>query len=338
MPDLPPGTPAPPRPAPPPDSGPSYAVPPGPAEKELYLSVLRAGRVSLRELMEQDAAATARLLELGLLVPYTSNGWAVAVNPRAAIAKLSAALRADAGDLLARAETAGADLEDLSESYDAAQRRAEPAERITHVYGVEAIQQRLLVIESDRWEECLAAQPGVRPPEYLDDDSRIRQALARGAVTDVLYQPVSRRTPHTAAYAATATDWGMRLRVLDEPFARMLIFDRRVAVIATVDDNRSGAAFIGDRAVVEHLVRLFLRDWERAVRVPWHDEVGREMPQPLRRVGELLAEGLTQRAVASRLGLSERTVAGHIARLRERYDAETLFQLGWLMRDGGRHG
>ncbi|MFH8380108.1 LuxR C-terminal-related transcriptional regulator [Kitasatospora sp. NPDC018058] len=46
----------------------------------------------------------------------------------------------------------------------------------------------------------------------------------------------------------------------------------------------------------------------------------------------MLTQGLAQRAIATRLGLSERTVAGHIARLRERYDAETLFQLGWQMR------
>jgi uncharacterized protein YciI len=37
------------------------------------------------------------------------------------------------------------------------------------------------------------------------------------------------------------------------------------------------------------------------------------------------------------MGLSERTVAGHIDRLRELYDAETLFQLGRQMR-GARTG
>ncbi|MDH6703578.1 DNA-binding NarL/FixJ family response regulator [Kitasatospora sp. MAA19] len=37
-------------------------------------------------------------------------------------------------------------------------------------------------------------------------------------------------------------------------------------------------------------------------------------------------------AVATRLGLSERTVAAHIARLRHHYGAHTLFQLGRQMR------
>ncbi|MEU7090860.1 LuxR C-terminal-related transcriptional regulator [Streptomyces viridifaciens] len=51
----------------------------------------------------------------------------------------------------------------------------------------------------------------------------------------------------------------------------------------------------------------------------------------------MLARGLTQRAVATRLGLSERTVAGHISRLRDRYGAQTLFHLGWHL-NGERHG
>ncbi|WP_033214295.1 LuxR C-terminal-related transcriptional regulator [Kitasatospora phosalacinea] len=322
MPDTPPATTAP---------APPYAAP-NEAEKALYLSVLRAGRASLREVMEQDAASAARLLEIGLLSRYAYQEWVVAMNPRVATAKLAAALREGAGDLLSRADSSGDGLGELADSYDAAQQRT----HIAHVFGQDRIQQRLLAIESDHWDEAMAAQPGPRAPEFLTENPRIRAALARGATADILYQPVTRRTPHTVAYAAAATDWGMRLRVLDEPFARMMIFDRRIAVIATAGDNRSGAAFIEDRAVVDHLVKLFQRDWERAVRVPWFDEVGRELPEVLSRVGELLAAGLTQKAVASRLSLSERTVAGHIARLRERYDAETLFQLGWLMRDGAR--
>ncbi|MFC8716810.1 LuxR C-terminal-related transcriptional regulator [Kitasatospora sp. NPDC057198] len=304
-------------------------------DKALYLAVLRAGQVPLREVTEQDAAATARLLALGLLVHSEVNDWVVAVNPRTAGARLSAALRESAGDLLARAERTASGMDTLAESYAVARRRSDSAARITHLTSLEQIQQRLLAVEAEYREEALIAQPGERP-SYVHTNDRVRKSLGEGAAIDILYQPVARQTPHTAAYAADATGWGMRLRVLDEPFARMMIFDRRVAIISTATANVT-AAFIEDPAVVDHLVGVFLRDWERAVRVPWFDQVGRELPEVLCRVGELLAAGLTQKAVASRLALSERTVAAHIARLRERYDAETLFQLGWLMRDGGRH-
>ncbi|MFJ5922620.1 LuxR C-terminal-related transcriptional regulator [Kitasatospora sp. NPDC092948] len=304
------------------------------AEKALYLAVLRAGRIPLRELTEQDAGAAARLLELGLLEQYVPDGWVAAVDPRSAAARLGAAHRAGAADLLARADRAALALDDLADHYDAARHRLDEAPQITHVHGLERIQHRLLAIEAERYEEVLAAQPGHRPAEALGN-SRMREALGRGAVADILYQPIARRTPHTVAYGAVATGWGARLRVLDEPFARMMIFDRRVAVISGAVDNRT-AAFIEDPGVIAHLVDVFQRDFARAERVPWQILDGAELPEALGRVGELLAEGLTQRAIASRLGIGERTVAAHIARLRERYGAQTLFQLGRLMRDGAR--
>ncbi|MFD7642964.1 LuxR C-terminal-related transcriptional regulator [Kitasatospora sp. NPDC059795] len=303
-------------------------------EKALYLDVLRAGRVSMRELTEQDPAATARLLDLGLLVQYVDQGWVAAVDPRAVSARLSAAHRGAAADLLARAEQAALAVEDLADSYDTAQRRSGPDPQITHVHGLEQIQHRLLAFEADFREQVLVAQPGFRPPEALGN-IRMRRAMERDVLADILYQPISRRTPHTVAYAAVAIGWGVRLRVLDEPFARMMIFDRKVAIISSSVDNRT-AAFIEDRAVVAHLVDVFRRDFERAERVPWQMLDGAELPEVLRRVAELLAEGLTQRAIASRLGVGERTVAAHISRLRERYGVQTLFQLGQLMRDGAR--
>ncbi|MFG2694662.1 LuxR C-terminal-related transcriptional regulator [Kitasatospora sp. NPDC051984] len=310
-------------------------VPPTEAERALYLAVLRAGRVSLREVMEQDAGAAARLLELGLLEHYAVGGWVAAVNPRTAGARLGSTLRERATGLLTRADRTAAGFEELAESYDTAQRRTEPVAGIAHLTSAQQVRHRLLEIEADYREEGLAAQPGPRPPEYLKDSSRLHKALARGAVIDVLYQPLTRHAPHTVAYAAEATDWGVRVRVLDEPFARMLIFDRRVAVISA-STRTLAAAFIEDPAVVDHLVAVFQRDFARAVRAPWRDLAGRRLPETARRIGELLTAGLTQRSIASRLNLSERTVAAHIARLRERYDAETLFQLGWLMRDGVR--
>ncbi|MGW4380544.1 LuxR C-terminal-related transcriptional regulator [Kitasatospora sp. NPDC004531] len=311
------------------------AVPPTESERALYLAVLRAGRVSLREVMEQDAAAAARLLELGLLEHYQVGGWVGAVNPRTIGRRLGDTLREHAVGLLAGADRVTTGFDELAESYDSAQRRGEPGGGIAHLTDREQIQNRLLAVEAEYREEGLAAQPGVRPPEFLDDDSRLRKALARGVTARVLYQPISRHTPHTVAYCAAATDWGVRVRVLDEPFVRMLIFDRRVAVISAAADH-GAAAFVEDPVVVEHLVGVFRRDFARAERVPWRDLAGRQLPETPRRIAELLAAGLTQRAVASRLALSERTVAAHIARLREHYDAETLFQLGRLMRDGTR--
>jgi len=305
-------------------------------DRALYLSVLRAGgRVSAREAAEQDAAATTRLLALGLLVHHDESEQLTAVNPRTVSGRLSQELREAGTRLFEQAEHVPAGLDHLTDAYDSAARREDHGQQITHVLDVDRIRHRLLQIEADFREEVLAAQPGRRPSVYLEKSARTEKALAAGARMDILYQPVSRSDPAVVDYAVRATGWGMRLRVLDEDFTRMLVFDRKVAIISTAADNRT-AAFIEDPAVVDHLVGVFRRDWERAERVPWHDRAGDGIPPVAERIGRLLATGLTQKAIASRLGLSERTVAEHIARLRERYDAATLFQLGWLMREGGR--
>ncbi|QKW20679.1 LuxR family transcriptional regulator [Kitasatospora sp. NA04385] len=309
---------------------------PNEAEKALYLAVLRAGgRVPVREAAEQDAAATARLIALGLLVHHDESEQLTAVNPRTVSGRLSRELREAGTRLFEAAEHVPAELDGLTDAYDSAARREDHGRQIMHVLDVDRIRHRLLQIEADFREEVLAAQPGRRPPVYLEKSARSEKALAGGARMDILYQPVGKSDPAVVDYAVRATGWGMRLRVLDEDFTRMLIFDRKVAIISASADNRT-AAFIEDPAVVDHLVRLFLRDWERAERVPWHDLAGDSVPPVAEQIGRLLTTGLTQRAVASRLGLSERTVAEHIARLRERYDAATLFQLGWLMREGAR--
>ena len=100
----------------------------------------------------------------------------------------------------------------------------------------------------------------------------------------------------------------------------------------------SAAASIEDSAVVGFLVACFERDRERAQRVQWGGPTPERGPYSVHAaIAHLLSQGLTRRSIAGRLGLGERTVAGHISRLREEHDAETLFQLGWQMR-GARDG
>jgi FixJ family two-component response regulator len=45
----------------------------------------------------------------------------------------------------------------------------------------------------------------------------------------------------------------------------------------------------------------------------------------------MMTQGVGHRVIARNLGISERTVARHIADFREEYGSETLFQLGWRM-------
>ncbi|GAA2824277.1 helix-turn-helix transcriptional regulator [Kitasatospora paracochleata] len=313
---------------------------PSDPERKLYFTVLeQGGRVSFREAVEQDSAAVLRLMELGLLVHHSEDASLTAVNPRTVGERISSELRSAGTRMLVQAEEMPSLLGELTDAYDARPRRVDRSSEVQHVDDFREIRHRILQVESECREETLAAQPGgARPAEHLKQSlERTRGFLAEGRSLRTIYQPGARLDEATVRYAAAVTALGEKIRVLSEPYTRMIVFDRRVAVIPASADN-SSAAFIEDPAVVSFLVGVFERDWERAERVAWgavhHDEV--EGAPVHEQVGRLLAQGLTQRTIAGRLGLSERTVAGHISRLRELHDAETLFQLGWQMRGAER--
>ncbi|RGD63101.1 winged helix-turn-helix transcriptional regulator [Kitasatospora xanthocidica] len=155
--------------------------------------------------------------------------------------------------------------------------------------------------------------------------------LRRGCSLRTVYQPVTLADPAARSQVALRTGHGAQVRVLAEPYERVLVFDRAVAVIPA-DEDRNRAAFLTDPTTVAYLVAQFERDWARATPADRHLD-----PPSVTtvRIGRLLARGLTQRAVATRLGVSERTVAAHISRLRDRYGAHSLFHLGWQLR--GEH-
>ncbi|MFJ5922618.1 LuxR C-terminal-related transcriptional regulator [Kitasatospora sp. NPDC092948] len=315
---------------------PNGAALPTESERRLYQQILdQGGRVAFREAVEQDSTGVLRLLELGLLVHDAADRSLTAVNPRAVGDRISTELRAEGTRMLLRAEEMPALLGDLIHAYDATPRRADRSSVVQHIERTDRIRERVRQLETEVAEEMLTLRPGgVSPGDHRADSlERVRRFLTGGAVLHTVYEPAALLDGATVQWAETVTGWGGRFRTLSEPFSRMAIFDRRIAVVPASADN-SNAAVVEDPAVVSFLVAAFERDWERAERVRWRsaDREGESVVPVHEQVGRLLAQGLTQRSIASRLGLSERTVAGHISRLRELHDAETLFQLGWQMR------
>ncbi|WBP87945.1 hypothetical protein [Kitasatospora cathayae] len=151
-----------------------------------------------------------------------------------------------------------------------------------------------------------------------------------------VFEPSACSDPRTVEYALHSTRVGAPIRLLEEPFTKTPIFDRTVALIPAAPDH-TVAAVVEDPAMIAYLVGVFEQQWRQAQVVDRESLAAGSSPVAHEQVGRLLARGLTQRAIASRMGPSERTVAGHIARLREVYDAETLFLLGRQMR-GARTG
>ncbi|MGB0099408.1 MAG: LuxR family transcriptional regulator [Nocardioides sp.] len=181
-------------------------------------------------------------------------------------------------------------------------------------------------------EEMLTAQPqAIRnmkdmPNAVLRDTA----LLERGARIRTLYQHSARRNNVTRRYVAAVTERGGEVRTLDEFFNRMIVIDRRVAVIPSKETHRV-ALVAREPSVVAYLVDVFERAWERgrpftSREAPVMKDIAAEQRSMTLR---MLIEGHSDPVSAKRLGVSPRTYAGYIADLKDEFEAETRFQLGY---------
>ncbi|MFE4396390.1 MULTISPECIES: hypothetical protein [Streptomycetaceae] len=308
---------------------------PDAAARELYREILRdGGRLHVADIRPEDEPTVRQLADLGLLVLRVADSAYSAVNPRSVAERIGVDLREESARLLARAALVPDLLDDLTQAYDAAPRRSESGGGVRRLTGMAEIRHLVSQLVKDYPHEALGAQPGgARPPEHMKDSlEQSRRYIEAGGAIRTIFEPTACADMPTVEFARGSTQVGAPIRVLDGPFTRTLIFDRTVAVIPAAPDN-TVVAVVEDPAMVAYLVGVFDQQWARATVVDWAALAGGSAgPAAHEQVGRLLVRGLTQRAIATRLSLGERTVAAHIARLRDQYDAETLFQLGWRMR------
>jgi hypothetical protein len=189
--------------------------------------------------------------------------------------------------------------------------------------------------------ELLTAQPQDERDSASLSVAAVREkaALDRGVTMRTLYQHSARRHSATRKYVAEVSEHGAEVRTLDEFFNRMIVIDRRVAIIPGAADL-SVAMAIREPGLVAYLVDVFERAWERArpftntERSMMNDIAKEQRGMTIR----MLIEGHSDPVSAKRLGVSARTFAGYVADLKEEYDAETRFQLGYTMGQAGVSG
>ncbi|WP_134740674.1 LuxR family transcriptional regulator [Nocardioides sp. 503] len=210
----------------------------------------------------------------------------------------------------------------------------------THIHD-EAIGPFLTGLVAECEDEVLTAQPQTgRDAQSLAAAAlRDTQMLERGTKMRTLYQHSARRSSITHKYVAAVTARGAEVRTLDEFFNRMLVFDRRIAVIPGREDLRAAIA-IREPSVVAYLVDIFERAWERARPFTNRDAtMMKDIAAEQRAMTiRMLIEGHSDPVSAKRLGVSPRTYAGYVADLKEEYEAETRFQLGYTMGQQGVSG
>ncbi|WP_406395228.1 LuxR C-terminal-related transcriptional regulator [Streptomyces sp. NBC_00882] len=263
----------------------------------------------------------------------------VAVNPEMAAETVLAPLEQTIREQYALVERTRERLARFAPLYEAENSRSEglaPVELIEDLVNVRAAIARFA---DDCDEEVLTSQPGGgRKAEVLAEAvGRDERMLKRGVRMRTLYQHTARFSPGTRAYVERVMKLGAEVRTLDDQVMRLLIFDRKIAVIG-VRDNVNAAVVLRDVHLVQFAAAVFELVWGRAdpFLLRWDNqelaEIGEELKTTIFR---LLSEGLTDQVIAKRVGLSVRTCRRHIAEVIQRLGAESRFQAGYMLGSGG---
>ena len=209
--------------------------------------------------------------------------------------------------------------------------------RISYLHGLDAISSAIDDALKSAQQEILTAQPdGPRPGPVLDDAlESVRRHIEAGVAMRTLYQHTTRFDEATKTYVRRVTDYGVRVRTLAEFFDRLIIIDDSVAFISANESRTVGLA-IREPAIVRFLKDTFERSWDRAKSfpfVPLHaakaaDDV---IPSLRESISKLLIGGYSDKRIARRLGISERSLQGHIAVMKQQLGANTRLQLGYLL-------
>ncbi|MFI2606499.1 LuxR C-terminal-related transcriptional regulator [Kitasatospora sp. NPDC018619] len=293
---------------------------------EFYRTALAEG--------EASGEAPECLLAMGLLRPLPGTGGRLApVPPDIAATGMARPLELA---VLAQQEQLAA----LRTSFHAAEhayrdvmRRAQLPIRLL---AGEEINPALEKAVADCTEELLTAQPGGgRGTEQLADALPRDLALAgRGVRQRTLYQHTVRSHGPTLAYIEQVTAQGAQVRTLNEVFDRVIICDRSTAFIPAGADREAAAMLIQLPPLVEYLLKIFELMWERAEPVTYQQ--GHHRPRLLtsrtrQNVLRLMVNGYTDEAIASRLGMSTRTVSSHIQKASELLGSRSRGHLGYII-------
>ncbi|MFC9843959.1 LuxR C-terminal-related transcriptional regulator [Streptomyces sp. NPDC060223] len=300
---------------------------------DLYARALREGRVS-----QEDADAAPCLIDSGLLQPDLEDMRRLRpVAPAIALPRLLHATAEDIAQQRQREARLAESLEPLI-ALHAAQATPTDAPANTVLVDIERINAAIARAMAGSSREVLTIQPGgKRPAPLLAGAFPLEQEmLSRGCRMRTLYQHTSRHDPVALAHYENLNG-DVEVRTLDEVTDRLIVLDRTVAFIPTNTD-RTMAVEVRNPAMVAYLATTFDRLWRLAT--PMYPQAAQQpslngITPRQHAIASLLTEGLTDAAIAERLGLNIRTARVHIAKLAATLGSTSRAQLGYLIAESG---
>ena len=209
------------------------------------------------------------------------------------------------------------------------------AEQVVDVVrGREAVRQRFNQLQRGARREVLEFVKGDVVAVSVEENVEEEQAISRGVIYRFLLERQTLERPGLMAALSETIQPGVELRVTRELPIRLIVVDREIAMIplaGATDDQSGGALLLRAGGLLDLAVSLFEVKWRDATRL---DAVvdgaveGSELSARERQILLMLNAGLTDRTVATRLGLSARTVQRYVADMMERAEVDTRLQLG----------
>jgi hypothetical protein len=285
-----------------------------------------------------DKSAFDLLMELGLLALDATTGSYLAVDPSAVQSRVVSPMGQEGAQLLAESAHWARAFGSIAHTW----RRFPQATPgpFTELRG-DAIESFLTATIGEAEQELLTAQPqtGRDAASLASATIRDTQAIERGVKMRILYQHSARRSAMTHKYVRKVAAGGAQVRTLDEFFNRLIVVDRKVAVIPS-HVGASVAVAVREPSIVAYLVDMFDRAFARAR--PYSNTEPRVMKDIAREQRaitiRMLIEGHPDPTSSLRLGVSQRTYASYISDLKTEYDAQSRFQLGYKMGQLGISG
>ncbi|MFE4575374.1 LuxR C-terminal-related transcriptional regulator [Streptomyces chartreusis] len=206
---------------------------------------------------------------------------------------------------------------------------------IERLDGIEEIRERISRLVRDVRTEVMTLAPGGAQSEASMQAAKPQDQalLERGVRMRTLYLDSVRNSPVTVAYANWLTELNGEVRTTPSLPIRLMVLDRQIAIVPTDEENsHTGALVLSGSGNVTALCALFDTIWDSAVPLGSASSHEREderglSPQEAEAL-RLLGQGLTDDAVAKRLGVSPRTARRIAADVMEKLGARSRFQAG----------
>ncbi|MFF0745196.1 helix-turn-helix transcriptional regulator [Streptomyces sp. NPDC004111] len=283
--------------------------------------------------------AHGRLAELGLLRRTEVTGTLSAADPEEAVERLTHLRLHDLHEQLQLVTRSRALVAELRAEQDV---RSRPPQSVERMEVLSQIRTRIDDLAFFAREEILSVEPyAALTAENIEHSRPLdTRCLVRGVRIRSVILKESLTHPPTAAYLRELADQGAEIRVADSLSERILVYDRRTALVPVDPADTSRGALVTQQAgLVSNALALFEKIWSDATELPPSGEPD-TAPQHLlseleQRVLEQMCRVGKDETGARNLDISVRTYRRHIAELLRVLNATCRAHAALLARERG---